>query len=252
MNNQDILKHIDGLFQYYREILGDDIFQSKDELRKQEKEFLELFRKIKLSQKIPRNATPLDLFKLQIQNCTKCSLAKTRTHFVFGQGNPNADIMFIGEAPGRDEDVQGYPFVGKAGQLLNKILAAIHLKREEVYIANILKCRPPNNRTPSIDEIELCKPYVIRQIELIQPKIICLLGAVAVRGILGKQSSLSSLRGRIHEFMGIDVIVTYHPAALLRNPKLKRPTWDDVRMLRKLYDEKYLNQPFILENDNGK
>lgn len=250
-SSENYLRAIQELVDYYRQLFGEDIFLDKSNLKAEENVILNSFKKIKNLRKLPKNASYLDVYKLHIQNCEKCSLAKTRTHFVFGEGNPQADIMFIGEAPGRDEDLQGRPFVGKAGQLLNKILAAIHLKREEVYIANILKCRPPNNRTPSVDEIELCKPYLFKQIEMIQPKIICLLGAVAVRGVLGTTSPLSSLRGRIQSFHGIDVIVTYHPAALLRNPKYKRPTWEDMKMLRKLYDEKYLKQPFILETNNG-
>lgn len=249
--NRDWLPQLEALIEFYRNTLGEQIPVSREQIKVEEKELLESMKGLKYIRSLPPNAGPLEQFHFSIRNCQKCALSKTRTHFVFGEGNPRADIMFIGEAPGKDEDLQGLPFVGKAGQLLNKILAAIHLKREEVYIANILKCRPPNNRTPSLDEIELCRPYLLRQIELIQPKIICLLGAVAVRGILQKTDSLTSLRGRIHSFNGIDVIVTYHPAALLRNEKLKRPTWEDMKMLRKLYDEKYLKQPFILEKKDG-
>ncbi|GAB4176926.1 MAG: hypothetical protein Kow00108_12360 [Calditrichia bacterium] len=251
MTGKDILEQMNQLLAFYNDLFGNDFFIDREALKKREKEFEQVLYALKSMESMPENASPLDFYRAKIENCKKCGLSKTRTKFVFGAGNPNADIMFIGEAPGYDEDKQGLPFVGKAGQLLTKILEAIHLKREEVYIANILKCRPPNNRTPSVDEIELCKPYLLTQIKLIQPKIICLLGAVAAKGILEKNDKLSNLRGRFHTFEGIDVLVTYHPAALLRNEKLKRPVWEDMKLLRKTYDEKVLNQPFILEEKNG-
>jgi uracil-DNA glycosylase family 4 len=185
----------------------------------------------------------LDAFYQSIKTCEKCALAKTRTHFVFGTGNPNAAFMLIGEAPGRDEDLQGEPFVGKAGQLLDKILAAIEFKRSEVYIANILKCRPPQNRDPLPEEVALCMPYLLRQIDMIQPKIILALGRIAAHHLLRTSTSLTRLRGSVHDFEGISVIVTFHPAALLRNPHWKKPVWEDVQMLRKLYDEKVGEKP---------
>jgi uracil-DNA glycosylase family 4 len=156
---------------------------------------------------------------------------------VFGTGNPNAELMLIGEAPGREEDLQGEPFVGKAGQLLDKILAAIAFKRSEIYIGNILKCRPPQNRDPLPEEMALCIPYLFQQIHLIQPKIILALGRIAAHQLLRTTASLGSLRGTIHDFQGISLIVTFHPAALLRNPHWKKPVWEDVQMLRKHYDE---------------
>lgn len=173
----------------------------------------------------------------KICNCRKCELGATRTKFVFGVGNPNADIMVIGEAPGADEDVQGEPFVGRAGQLLNKILEAVHFKREEVFIANILKCRPPNNRKPNPGEVEQCEPYLWKQIELIKPKFILCLGLTAAQTILKTTESMGQLRLSTHLYRNTPVIVTYHPAALLRNPNWKRPTWEDVQRLRKMYDE---------------
>jgi len=171
-----------------------------------------------------------------ICNCQKCPLGKTRTKFVYGVGNPNAKLLFIGEAPGADEDRLGEPFVGRAGQLLDKIIAAIQLSRQEVYIANILKCRPPNNREPQPDEMEQCLPYLKEQIRLIQPKLICLLGRVAAQGILQKQLPLGKMRGYWHEFESVPVMVTYHPAALLRNPAYKKDTWEDMQKLRARYD----------------
>ena len=172
-----------------------------------------------------------------IHDCQKCSLGATRNKFVFGVGNPNADLMLIGEAPGAEEDKQGIPFVGRAGKLLTDILKAINFEREEVYIANILKCRPPNNRDPLPSEREVCKPYLYKQIELIKPKIILCLGKVASNVLLNKNDSLTKLRGDVHELNGIKAMVTYHPAALLRNPHWKKGTWEDVQKVRKLYDE---------------
>lgn len=183
------------------------------------------------------SATTLDELNTQICTCTKCALGHTRTKFVFGVGNPNATLMLIGEAPGADEDAQGEPFVGRAGQLLNKILEAIHFKRSDVYICNILKCRPPNNRKPTPEESELCKPYLKKQIDLIKPKVILCLGLTAAENLLGTSESMSKLRGRVMQYEGVPVMVTYHPAALLRNPNWKRPAWEDVQAVRKMHDE---------------
>jgi DNA polymerase len=172
-----------------------------------------------------------------ICTCQKCPLGVTRTKFVFGVGNPNADLVLVGEAPGADEDQQGEPFVGRAGQLLNKILEAINFKRDEVFICNILKCRPPNNRDPLPEEVASCEPYLWKQLELIRPKLILCLGRIAAQVLLKTNGSLSSMRGKVHDYRGIRLMVTYHPAALLRNPNWKRPAWEDVQQVRKLYDE---------------
>jgi len=172
-----------------------------------------------------------------INTCTRCVLGNTRNRFVFGVGNPHATLLLIGEAPGADEDAQGEPFVGRAGQLLNKILEAIHFKREEVYICNILKCRPPGNRKPAQEEVNECLPFLKKQISLVQPKLILCLGLTAAESLLGTTESLTKLRGRVLKFMGVPLMVTYHPAALLRNPNWKRPTWEDVQAARKLHDE---------------
>jgi len=171
-----------------------------------------------------------------IHTCLKCSLGATRNSFVFGTGNPNADIMIIGEAPGAEEDKQGVPFVGRAGKLLTDILTAIQLTRDEIYIANILKCRPPANRNPLPSEMELCMPYLYKQIELIKPKVILLLGLVAANGLLKLKTSLTKMRGNVFELHGVKTMVTYHPAALLRNPHWKRGTWEDVQQFKKLYE----------------
>ena len=183
------------------------------------------------------SATSLTDLNKQICECLKCPLGHTRTKFVFGVGNPNASLLLVGEAPGADEDLQGEPFVGRAGQLLNKILEAIQFKREDVYICNILKCRPPGNRNPEQGEVDQCIPYLRKQIDLVRPKVILCLGLVAAGHLLGSKESLSRLRGRVLNFGDIPVMVTYHPAALLRNPNWKRPAWEDVQAVRKLHDE---------------
>ncbi|MFN3872162.1 MAG: uracil-DNA glycosylase family protein [Ignavibacterium sp.] len=184
-----------------------------------------------------RNAKTLDELNNLIKNCTKCELHKNRNNFVFGSGNPDADVMVIGEGPGAEEDKQGLPFVGRAGQLLTDILKAIKFERNEVYIANIVKCRPPENRTPLPEEMETCIPYLKKQIALIKPKMILCLGLTAAKGLLRKKESLTALRGKFFDYEGIKVMVTFHPAALLRNPNWKRDCWEDVKKFRKMYDE---------------
>ena len=183
------------------------------------------------------NAPDLPVLYEQIHTCLNCALGATRTKFVFGVGNPNADIMIIGEAPGADEDAQGEPFVGAAGQLLTKILAAIGITREEVYIANIIKCRPPGNRRPEKNETEQCEPYLMKQIELVQPKFILAVGLTAANTLLKSENKMGDIRGKVIDFHGVTMIVTYHPAALLRNPSWKQATWEDVQLLQKLYQE---------------
>jgi len=179
----------------------------------------------------------LDSHNRAICNCLKCPLGQSRTKFVYGVGNPNANVVFVGEGPGRTEDEIGEPFVGQAGKLLDKILAAINFDRTQVYIANIVKCRPPDNRPPMSDEMDACMPYLIEQLRLIKPKLICALGKTAAFGLLKSNASLGNLRGRWHDFKGIEVLVTYHPAALLRNPDWKKGTWEDMKKLRARYDE---------------
>jgi uracil-DNA glycosylase family 4 len=173
-----------------------------------------------------------------VLNCRKCALSETRTNVVFGAGRDDADLLFIGEAPGEREDLTGEPFVGRAGQLLDRILAAIQLQREDVFIANILKCRPPNNRTPHADEIESCEPYLIQQIEAIQPELIVCLGLIAAKTLLRVESSLKDMRGKIYNYHGFDLMVTYHPAALLRNVNLKKYAWEDFQKIQKIYNQK--------------
>lgn len=168
-----------------------------------------------------------------VKNCQACDLAKTRTQTVFGVGDPNADWLIVGEAPGAEEDKRGEPFVGQAGRLLDNMLAAIHLKRgENVYIANVLKCRPPQNRDPNGEEVQKCDPYLKRQVELIQPKIIIALGKFAAQSLLNTESSISSLRGKLHEYHGVPVVITFHPAYLLRSPLEKAKAWEDLCLAR--------------------
>jgi DNA polymerase len=169
-------------------------------------------------------------------DCKRCKLHSTRKNIVFGSGNPQAKVMFIGEAPGADEDEQGLPFVGRAGQLLTKIIEAIDFSRDQVYIANIIKCRPPGNRNPEGDEIAACQRFLFRQIAVIKPVIICALGTYAAQTLLQNKSPIGQLRGQLFDFQGTKLIATYHPAYLLRNPSEKRKTWDDVKMLRAYYD----------------
>ncbi|MCH9031394.1 MAG: uracil-DNA glycosylase [candidate division Zixibacteria bacterium] len=178
----------------------------------------------------------LEDHRKEICECQNCPLGATRTNFVYGVGNPNADLMFIGEAPGKNEDEQGEPFVGRAGKLLDKILAAIDFKREDVFIANILKCRPPANRDPLPAEMEECFPYLREQIALVKPLIICALGRIAAQGLLDTKTPVGKLRGQWHSYQGVPLRVTYHPAALLRNPAFKAGCWEDVQIIRAEYE----------------
>lgn len=180
--------------------------------------------------------TALASLRDEVLPCTACSLHQGRHSTVFGAGNPDAEVVFIGEAPGRDEDLQGEPFVGRSGKLLTKIMAAIGYGRDEVFICNILKCRPPNNRDPQPGEVTACEHHLKRQLAIINPRVICCLGRVAAQTMLGTSASLKRLRETVHFYEGIPVIATYHPAALLRNPGWKRETWNDVRKLRALVD----------------
>ncbi len=173
-----------------------------------------------------------------VRECTKCPLSHNRRHAVPGEGPSDARLAVVGEGPGATEDETGRPFVGRAGELLTDILAAIGLPRETVFICNVVKCRPPSNRKPQQDEIDACVPYLYRQLEIIKPSVILAMGGTAAETLLGTRQSLGSLRNRVHEFRGIPLLVTYHPAALLRNPNWKKPTWDDVRIARQILDQR--------------
>jgi DNA polymerase len=194
---------------------------------------------IKSTQKPSYSEFPSDLslFNQHINQCHKCELGNSRTNFVFGVGDPKASLVIVGEAPGEQEDLKGEPFVGRAGKLLDKILAAIDRSREkDVYICNVLKCRPPNNRDPLASEVSECEPYLIHQINLIRPKLIVALGRVAGKTLLNVDNSLKSMRGQLHDYHGTPLIVTYHPAALLRNPNWKTDAWKDFKWIRSIID----------------
>lgn len=178
--------------------------------------------------------------------CTRCKLYKGRTQIVFGVGNPQAWLVFVGEAPGADEDEQGEPFVGRAGQLLTRIIEAMKLTREQVYICNIIKCRPPANRNPEPDEIAACEPFLVAQLQAIRPKLICALGTFAAQTLLRTKEPISKLRGRFHDYHGIPVLPTFHPAYLLRNPNEKKTVWEDMKLLMREYERLGDTRPLAL------
>jgi DNA polymerase len=175
----------------------------------------------------------LEEIRAEIGDCTRCKLSEGRTNIVFGEGNPKARLVFVGEGPGRDEDLQGRPFVGRAGQLLSKIIEAMGLKREDVYICNVVKCRPPENRAPEPDEMATCEQFLFKQIRAIEPAVVVCLGSTAAQSILKTKQSLGSLRGKFHQYGRAKLMVTYHPAALLRNPNFKKPLWEDMQVVMK-------------------
>jgi uracil-DNA glycosylase family 4 len=187
---------------------------------------------------LARNAAEaLAAVRAEIGDCTRCKLHTLgRRQIVFGVGNPEADLMFVGEAPGHDEDVQGIPFVGRAGQLLTKIIEAIGLTRDDVYIANVIKCRPPQNRNPEQDEVETCEPFLFQQIDTIKPKVVIALGTFAARALLRTLDPISRLRGRVYDYRGAKLVPTFHPAFLLRNPASKREVWEDMKLVKRLLD----------------
>jgi uracil-DNA glycosylase family 4 len=252
LSKEDIEK-IANFLQQYRDLYGDTILVDQEriddlmkeipeiELASREKPMLTDVEKPKKEQK-EKLDSELWNFMREIKDCTKCPLGMTRTTFVFGDGNENADILFIGEAPGAEEDRTGIPFVGRAGQLLNKLLTNIKIKREDVFIANILKCRPPGNRDPQPDEVEKCIPYLQKQIQMIQPKIIVALGRIAAQNLLNTTNSLKQMRGRLWQYQGVDMIVTYHTAAILRNAGLLNSSIEDFKYISQIYHEKLKQQ----------
>ncbi len=183
----------------------------------------------------------LEEIRGDIGDCVRCKLCRLgRKQIVFGVGNPDADLMFVGEAPGRDEDIQGIPFVGRAGQKLTQIIEAIGLKREQVYIANVIKCRPPENRNPEPDEVEQCEPFLFRQVDTIKPKVIVALGTFAARSLLKTMDPISRLRGRVFDYRGAKLVPTFHPAFLLRNPSCRREVWEDMKKVRALLNGEHV------------
>ena len=216
-----------------QQTLGQIIAQLKEHLRYQK----ELGIHTLLSPGKKTEHLTLDSIRQELGDCTRCRLHEGRNHVVFGEGNPHAVLVFVGEGPGREEDLQGKPFVGRAGELLTRIIEAIELTREEVYIANIVKCRPPNNRDPKPDEIQTCLPFLLKQLEAIKPRIICALGTFAAQTLLGTEERISALRGHFHEYQGAKLMPTYHPAFLLRNAQFKRDVWEDMKMIREEYQK---------------
>ena len=217
-------------FKQYKELYDDEIFVSS--IKSSESIFDEK------PHKKTDPVSSLTVLKNDVINCKKCSLSNTRTNAVFGVGDFSASLMLVGEAPGEQEDLSGEPFVGRAGQLLDKMLAAIDRSREnDVFICNVLKCRPPENRDPKSDEINQCEPYLVNQIDLIKPKLIVALGRIAGKTLLGVDKSLKDMRKKIHNYHDSDLIVTYHPAALLRNPNWKPYAWEDFKWIRSILEE---------------
>jgi len=203
----------------YRDLYGDNIYLDSN-----------------VSEEMPIDkSNKLDEYLDSIKDCLECPLGKTRKNIVLGEGNPNANIVFVGESPGKQEDLQGLPFVGRSGKLLDKMLSSINLSRDDVYILNVLKCRPPENRDPSKMEIEKCEPYLKKQLKIIKPKLIVALGRISAMTILRTKDSLTNMRNQIFDYEGIDFLVTYHPAALLRNPNFKKYAWEDFKLIRDKY-----------------
>ncbi|MFQ5881268.1 MAG: uracil-DNA glycosylase [Candidatus Methylomirabilales bacterium] len=223
----DLVKQARDFLEVQRQ-LGLDFLPGGEEARDRERPLSE--RELLLS-----GTLTLPEIRQLLGECTRCKLHPHRTQIVFGVGNPRAELVFVGEAPGVEEDAQGEPFVGRAGQLLTRMIEAFGLQREEVYICNVIKCRPPNNRTPEADEIAPCEPFLIAQLKAIEPKLICALGSIAASALLKTKAPLSKLRGRFHDYQGIPLLVTYHPAYLLRNPNEKKTAWQDLQLLQKEY-----------------
>jgi len=239
--NSSTKKQIIEALKDQKEIFGDDLFEQKPRKTHVVSEKIDTYMEevslFPVDKEEWEKAPTLKKLEDLICNCTACKLHEGRNKFVFGSGNPNADVVVIGEGPGAEEDKQGLPFVGRAGKLLTDVLKAINFSRDEVYIANVVKCRPPGNRTPLPDEMDTCLPYLKKQLALIKPVVILCLGLTAARGLLKKRDSLTNMRGEVFEFENAKVMVTYHTAALLRNPNWKRPCWEDLQKFRKLYDE---------------
>ena len=234
-----------GIYDFYRREVSTQLEGAIEEVTSERLQALNTAPSLNENEMTPEQS--LRAIREDIGDCTRCVLHKQgRKQIVFGVGNPRADIMFVGEAPGADEDIQGEPFVGRAGQLLNNMISAMGIRREDVYIANIIKCRPPGNRTPEREECDTCSPFLMRQIEVVKPKILVALGAVAAKTLLGVNDAMIHLRGRIYDFKNTKLAVTYHPAYLLRDPRQKKETWKDLQMVMK-----YLGMPLPKQSEQG-
>lgn len=227
----EIVSSLKGHLIYQRDILLAEGIPAKEgsEKKVQSSEFRV---QSEISQLPTSNSELLLKLRAEIGDCQRCKLGKTRTNLVFGVGNPNAKIVFVGEGPGRDEDLKGEPFVGRAGQLLTDIITkGMKMRREDVYICNVVKCRPPENRNPEPDEIESCEPFLTRQLEIIRPTVIVALGTFAAKTLLKTELPISKLRGKFHDYKGIKIMPTFHPSYLLRNPEAKKDVWEDIKMV---------------------
>ncbi len=234
-----------GIYDFYRREVTGQVETAVEEITSEPLQPLNVAASFNEEEMTPEQA--LRTIREDIGDCTRCVLHKQgRKQIVFGVGNPRAKIMFVGEARGADEDVQGEPCGGRAGQLLNNMISAMGIRREDVYIANIIKCRPPGNRTPEREECDTCSPFLMRQIEVVKPKIIVALGAVAAKTLLGVNDAMVNLRGRIYDFKSTKLAVTYHPAYLLRDPRQKKETWKDLQMVMK-----YLGMPLPKQREQG-
>ena len=233
---QEIVNDV-ARFLKHQHALGMEIISCDD--AKEMVKILDAFEANPVSRKKVLNAIPqtLDEVREELGECTRCGLCASRKNIVFGKGNPHASLVLVGEAPGGEEDAAGEPFVGEAGQLLTRILQAIQLRREDVYICNVIKCRPPKNRDPEPEEIEACFPFLKKQLEVIRPRLVCALGKFAAQTLLGTTERISKLRGKIYEFNHIKVVPTFHPASLLRNPQWKREVWQDMQLIQRLLEE---------------
>src|SRR5689334_6183758 len=246
----DLKKSLIERLSYYRDLGIYDLYRRPVEVADELEQDQEITAAGNQVSEIPRSVAPdqpaskdpqaaLAAIREDLGDCTRCRLHKQgRKQIVFGVGNPHADLMFVGEAPGRDEDIQGVPFVGRAGQKLTQIIEAIGLKREDVYIANVIKCRPPENRNPEPDEVANCEPFLFRQVDTIKPKVIVALGTFAARSLLKTDAPISRLRGRVYDYRGAQLVPTFHPAYLLRNPGCRRDVWEDMKKVRSLLKEK--------------
>jgi len=219
----DVIRGLKHIIEYYKEI---------DLMPPMNQETVQYLRGARsIEGKILDNMIDLNRLKEYIGDCIRCKLHKNRHNIVFGEGNPHAELVFVGEAPGREEDMEGRPFVGEAGRLLTRIIKAMGLERRDIYICNVVKCRPPRNRDPEIDEIKACLPFLKAQLRIIRPKVICTLGRVAAQSLLGKDFRITKQRGNWHTYMDIPLMPTFHPAYLLRNPSEKRLVWDDMKKI---------------------
>lgn len=236
-SDQETRRALRASLQYYREIGITDFYRRAPRDLPEIAEQVDSNVSVAASLPILEPAVPADKvaalreIREDLGDCTRCGLHKGRKNLVFGVGYPHAELMFVGEGPGADEDEQGEPFVGRAGQLLNNMITAMGLRRQDVYIANVVKCRPPSNRTPEREECDTCSPFLLRQIQVIAPKVIVALGAVAAKNLLSVNDSMANLRGRFYDFRGIKLAVTYHPAYLLRDPRQKKEAWKDLQMV---------------------